>query len=615
MCGIAGIIQTSSSRRDLGYVKKMTDTLAHRGPDGQGLWQNESGTVLLGHRRLSVIDLSDAGQQPMHYLNRYTIIHNGEVYNYIELRDTLEKKGYRFSSETDTEVIAAAYDHCKEDCLQQFDGMFAFVIWDEQEKKLFAARDRFGEKPFFYFMDRENFIFSSEIKGLWAAGIHKTVNRNMLFNYLTIGYTDNPAIPEETFYEDIYKLPAATFLVLDTGSNELITEKYWQVDPEIQIENPDTENITVQFEELLHQSVKRRLRSDVPLGTSLSGGLDSSSIVASISGNRNNLALYQSFSAIFPGFEKNEEEYIDIINQAFSWKGIKTTTDETRIPELILKVARHLDEPFGSASNIAQYIVYESAKKNGYTVLLDGQGADEVLGGYTKYYKWYWQELFRNRHLYRSGELRAARQNNITEPFTYKNIIAALFPGLASVILEQRYLMKAIQHPGLSQEFVKQQSREAYFDKPVIATLNGALYYNTFIHGLEELLRYADRNSMAHGVEVRLPFLSHQLVEFLFSLPSSYKIRDGYTKWILRKGMDKQVPASICWRKEKVGFEPPQKKWMENAALQAMIQEAKQKLVSEKILKPSVLNKDIRPLDAYEANNYDWRYLSASFMF
>jgi asparagine synthase (glutamine-hydrolysing) len=247
--------------------------------------------------------------------------------------------------------------------------------------------------------------------------------------------------------------------------------------------------------------------------------------------------------------------------------------------------------------------------------LLDGQGADETLAGYHKYYKWYWQELFRNRRLYRSKELKAAKEMGVQENFNLKNIIAAYFPAFATITLENQYLLKALRHEDLTKDFVKLQSKEAYYTTPDHFTLNGVLHFNTCTHGLEELLRYADRNSMAHGREVRLPFLSHQLVEFIFSLPAKFKIRNGWTKWLLRTAMTDKLPASIAWRKDKVGFEPPQRQWMQHQKVQEMIQEAKKKLVNEKILKPEVLNKKIIPKAAHEADNYDWRYLSSSSLF
>ena len=613
MCGIAGIIQINSSPYSKEHLKKMTDALAHRGPDGEGLWQNEGGNVLLGHRRLSIIDLSNAGNQPMHYLSRYTIIHNGEIYNYIELKEDLQKKGYSFHSKTDTEVITAAYDCWQDECVDHFDGMFAFVIWDSTEKQLFAARDRFGEKPFFYHFDGKQLLFASEMKALWAAGIERIPNQKMLFNFITIGYTDNPAEPGETFFENIHKLPAASVLKYDLKENKLILEKYWDIDPEEQQKKiTDTEALE-QFNHLLTTSIKRRLRSDVAIGTSLSGGLDSSSIVAMVASFGN--SSLAAFTAAFPGFEKDETVFSKQVSDKFGLQQSITNIISDEMMKDWEKLCYHQEEPFGSASIYAQYKVYELAKQHNVKVLLDGQGADETLAGYHKYYKWYWQELFRNRKLFRSKELKAAKEMNITEKFGFKNVIAAYFPGFATVTLENQYLLKAIRHEDLTKDFVKLQSKEAYYTTPDHFTLNGVLYFNTCTHGLEELLRYADRNSMAHGREVRLPFLSHELVEFIFSLPANFKIRNGWTKWILRETMKAKLPETISWRRDKVGFEPPQKNWMTNKQVKAAIQEAKQKLVNEKVLKQEVLNKNISPLSAHDADNYDWRYFSAANLF
>jgi asparagine synthase (glutamine-hydrolysing) len=625
MCGIAGIIQTNPAEYNREHLKKMTDALSHRGPDGEGYWQNDSANVLFGHRRLSILDLTEAAAQPFHYLDRYTILHNGEIYNYIELRDELKKKGYSFRTQTDTEVLVAAYDCWKENCLQHFDGMFAFTIWDEKEKELFAARDRFGEKPFHYIYNEDNktFLFASEIKAFWSLGITKLFNKQMLFNFLTIGYTDNPNQPDETFYENIRRLPPANFFRLKLHSTLSIEiESYWDIEVENQNESISDETAIEEFREIFTTSVKRRLRSDVPLGTSLSGGLDSSSIAATIcqllTANYKPAlpaGRLQTFSAIFPGFEKNEEKHIDAVAVNFSLQSFKTKINDNEIPGLFEKVIKQQDEPFDSASALPQYKVFELAKQNNVKVLLDGQGADEILAGYHKYYKWYWQELFIKRKLITSEELKKAKELGVYEKFGIKNIIAALFPDFASTILEKQYLLHALKHEDLTRDFIHLQSKEAYYTTPAIFSLNGVLYFNTCMHGLEELLRYADRNSMAHGREVRLPFLNHQLVEFLFSLPSHFKIRQGWTKWLLRKAMEETLPGSITWRPDKIGLEPPQLAWMQLSSLRDMINEAKKKLVDEKILKPEVLNKKIRPTSAYEKNNYDWKYLvSAQFL-
>ena len=377
----------------------MTDALAHRGPDGEGHWINLAGIVGLGHRRLSIIDLSDAGHQPMHYLDRYSIIHNGEIYNYIELKDELQKAGYGFHSQTDTEVIAAAYDNWKDECVEHFDGMFALAIWDEKERILFAARDRFGEKPFYYYYDNEKFIFASEMKALWRYGIEKKPNLKLLFNFLTIGYTDNPERPEETFFENIQKLPAASYLTYSIINNQFSIFKYWDIDIENIDEEISDEEAIEEFNFLFKTSIERRLRSDVQTGTSLSGGLDSSSIAAINHELRTNHDSRKCFSAIFPGFKNDESAFSKQVADKFSLQHFTVKPAAADLISDLEKISYHQEEPFTSASIYAQYKVYELAKQQGVKVLLDGQGADEMLAGYHKYYKWYWQELFNKRKL------------------------------------------------------------------------------------------------------------------------------------------------------------------------------------------------------------------------
>jgi asparagine synthase (glutamine-hydrolysing) len=621
MCGIAGIIQPAAAL-GMEQLKRMTDAIAHRGPDGDYFWQNKEHTALLGHRRLSIIDLSEAAAQPMHLYSspstgkgleeRYTIIHNGEIYNYIEIRKQLEKEGYAFRTHSDTEVILAAYDHWDDECVQYFDGMFAFVIWDEEEQELFAARDRFGEKPFFYHLENGRLCFASEMKALWALGIPRTANLKMLFNFITIGYVDNPARPEETFFENIFKLPPASRLYYTLPEKELTVEKYWTLDADKENKTIKEEDAIGEFQALLTASVSRRLRSDVPVGTSLSGGLDSSSIASIIHQVKTGNKGYECYTASFPGFEKDELAFSQRVSSRF---GLNQHVVEVRVNDLVdgwSRFLHHQEEPVASASAFAQFKVFELARKNNTTVLLDGQGADETLAGYSKYYKWYWQELFQKRQLMRSGEIAAARKNGVRDSFGFKNVVASLFPDLASVILERQYLFHALEQEDLSKDFIRLQSREAYYTTPALRNLNGVLYFNTFDHGLEELLRYADRNSMAHGREVRLPFLDHNLVEFIFSLPAHFKIHEGWTKWILRKSMAAALPEEITWRKEKTGFEPPQKQWMEDSGFADLIMEGRKKLVREKILNPHVLDKPLTASNAYDPEAYDWRYVAAA---
>jgi asparagine synthase (glutamine-hydrolysing) len=611
MCGIAGVVSKNSGQTAIAVVQKATAVLQHRGPDNEAFYRNETGTVTLGHRRLCIIDLSAAAAQPLAYAGRYHIVYNGELYNYLELRKELAQKGCPFQTRSDTEVLLAAYATYGKDCLSQFDGAFAFAIWDEKEQVLFAARDRFGEKPFFFFHDEERFVCASEMKALWQMDVEKEVNHRLLYNFLTIGYTSNPADPFETFYNNVYKLPAAHSLSYSLQQNELVTERYWQTD--VAVNNTISEEEAIHtFESLFRHSIHQRMRSDVPIGTSLSGGLDSSAIVAFCAGEKTAQYTHNCFTASFPGFEKDETPQAATVAKQFGLHHYTTTVEEQEVVSLMQKVTRQQEEPFSSASVLAQYKVFELARQHGVTVLLDGQGADEILAGYHKYYKWWWQELYRQKRLGKSGELAAAQALGVTERFGFKNKLAALLPEFSASLLQSQKAKKAFRHPDLDRDFAFGNKRNLYYSTPTSFDLNGALYYNSFVNGLEELLRLADRNSMAHSVEVRLPFLQHQLVEFLFTLPPHFKIHQGWTKWLLRNVVDKKLPQEIAWRKDKTGYEPPQKRWMQNKDVQEAIMEAKKKLVQETILAPAALKKPIAPKEAHAGESFDWRYWSAA---
>lgn len=605
----------------------MTDALAHRGPDGEGYWSNRKNTVHLGHRRLSIIDLSNNAAQPMSYAGRYQIVHNGEIYNYTEIRNFLQNKGYSFTSKSDTEVIVAAYDYWKERCLQQFDGMFAFAIWDEKEEQFFAARDRFGEKPFYYYEDEENFIFASEMKALWKIGIEKTVDNKMLLNYLSLGHVQNCVDKEQTFFESVYSLPPSHYLQFSPASKLSKIKRYWQINKEIKIDISAADAVE-KFTELLNSSVKRRLRSDVPVGTSLSGGLDSSTIAACISGaGKRSLAedtatvfgnqsgRLQTFSALFPGFENDESVYIKQVTESLLLKNYPVYPTAEGLINEFEKLCYHQEEPFQSSGIYAQYKVFEQARQQQVTVLLDGQGADETLAGYPKFIHWYLQEVL-SRHKLGSAQVerKAFQRNEQRFLWDTKNIIAAFLPSHAAIQLERKEYLKTIRHPGLSSSFLKSVAGREWegIHKPIVTKLNDILYFHVAEMGLEELLRFADRNSMAHGCEVRLPFLNHELVEFVFSLPSQLKMHEGWTKFLLRKAMDKKLPDEIVWRKEKVGFETPQKNWMQQPALQEYIHEAKRKLFNAGILNKDVLDKPAEPKAVHDDKNYDWRYLCAA---
>lgn len=614
MCGIAGIISLNDKNVQEPLLKHICKVLAHRGPNGQSVWINHNNLVGFAHTRLSIIDLSIQASQPMHYLDRYTIVFNGEIYNYLELKEQLVGLGYHFFSQSDTEVILAAYDYWADECLERLDGMFAFAIYDSDTETLFAARDRFGEKPFYYFLDDGSFVFASEMKALWAAGIEKKTDPKMLLNFLTLGYVQNPNNKERTFFENISSLAPGTYLLMDVLTLNYKKYHYWDIDKESQ-KTYSIQSASNRLADLLYRSVKLRLRSDVSIGTSLSGGIDSSTIAAFIHQLQQAPDNFQTFTAVFPGFDRDESRYSSEVCSHFHLQNHTVTPTVEGFLEDFDRLCYHQEEPFTSTSIYAQYKVFQLAKEKGISVLLDGQGADETLAGYNRYIHWYLQQL-----IAKGSVIKALKEKNklVHNQFGFKwgaqNYIAALFPANVALKLERNEYRRTLNHPDINPDFaLNLRGREwEGIHKPIITKLNDILYFNSHNLGLEELLRFADRNSMAHGREARLPFLNHELVQFIFSLPAHFKIHDGWTKWILRHTMKDQLPESIVWRKDKVGYEPPQLQWMQNAQLQERIQEAKRKLVNNGVLSSHVLNRPVQPMAVHDAGNFDWRYLSAA---
>lgn len=613
MCGLAGIISPGGERFSASVVQDMTRSLSHRGPDGSSCWTNQSKQVSFGHCRLSIIDLSDSASQAMHYRNRYTIIYNGEIYNYLELKADLTRKGLQFSTHSDTEVILAAYDCYKTNCLSHFDGMFAFAIWDEQEQTLFSARDRFGEKPFYYVFEQatQTLFFASEIKALRAARADIAVRDDKLLMYLGLGQTEDPSDTGDTFFTPVRQLPPAHYLLFNVAEKKLTCHEYWKLDKDNQIAISESRAIET-FYDLLSRSVARRLRSDVPIGVSLSGGLDSSSITAIVNEHAAAHVTRKTFSAVFPGFARDESKYVQSVVTRLGLENYSITPTGEELVRDLDKLLHHHELPISSASVYIQYRVFQLAKDHGVKVLLDGQGSDEVLAGYPKYIHWYLQELIAMRKFSAfRREKKMLQRNRAPFDWTWKNYAAAQWPAFSSRYLKHQQVKMLAGHEEFSTEFLRQNLNGSSIAKPIVGKLNDILHFNTCRLGLAELLRYADRNSMAHGCEVRLPFLSHELVSFIFSLPSQFKIHDGWTKWILRNNVQNKLPAEIVWRRDKVGFEPPQKDWMKTAAVMDCIDQSKRVLVSAKILKPNVLTKKNQPHDAYATDNKDWRYLIA----
>lgn len=589
MCGIAGIVHFNNEPVLALKLKQMTDVIIHRGPDGEGQWINEEKNVGFGHRRLSIIDLSDAGKQPMHFKNQYTITFNGEIYNYIELRTSLKQKGYSFQTETDTEVVLAAYDFWGKECLSQFDGMFAFAIWDEAKKELFCARDRFGEKPFYYYKDENHFIFASEMKALFAVDVIKEINRKRVFEYLLFLTVENPHHRVETFFKNVNQLPPSSFLTLNARS-EIKTEKYWDLDITTTFKGSDQE-AEEKFKELFFSSIRHRLRSDVPVGSSLSGGVDSSSIVCYVNQLLGEGVEQHVFSARFPGFIKDEgkhiDEVVDFCKRATIIQHEVFPTEESMLSNL-KKIMYHQEEPFGSSSIAAQFEVMKLASDVGVKVLLDGQGADEMMAGYAVFFDTHLRQTIRK------SPLKYVKEKNAIKDITGIDVDVMNLEGISSTFFYDnfKYLGNKRRgklknnsdfflgiHPKLVDEFKS-------VDNPMYSPPNikKHLKFMLLNRGLNELLRYADRNSMANSIEVRLPFLSHQLVEFVFSLPEHYFIRNGWTKFILRNSMQGILPKNIQWRRDKIGYEPPQADWMKNTLLMELMHEAQEKLIKDKIL-------------------------------
>ena len=571
MCGIAGVISTSIIEHK--NLEALIGPIKHRGPDGSGIWINNEKNVGFAHRRLSIIDLSDNGSQPFHSQSKeYTITYNGEIYNYIEIREILKKKGHQFRTFTDTEVILAAFKEYGYDCLNYFDGMFAFALWDNNKQELFCARDRFGEKPFFYYLNNNRFVFASEIKQFWSYGIDKIIDPEKLERFLLKSEVIDDNAKEKTFYKNIISLKAAHFLIYKIGQNPNIKE-YWNLKTVKINSHYNFHDASIKFLELLNKSIQYRLRSDVQVGSSLSGGLDSSAIAYSI--NSKFLKLNQkqfTFSARFNNYEKDEGEYIDV--NRFD---VFLNSDE--FEKDIQQIIYHQDEPFQSASIFAQFKVMELVKKNNVTVLLDGQGADELLGGYETLYIEYLKQLFYNRPDIYTSELTA-----------YNKMHGSKY-GMVDLKKNDTPLFK-----------LKRETKRLFNIKQAVSNTYFSNVLQQYICGaqLQQLLRYADRNAMAHSIETRLPFLNHELVEFCFTLPDQFKLKNGWPKFILRKVFDKKITDKIIWRKNKIGYETPENTFMQSNNSQTRIKIARQFVSDNKIT--SVANDWLLYMTSYYIN-------------
>jgi asparagine synthase (glutamine-hydrolysing) len=553
MCGICGIKYFVDKKVNPSDLQEMMRLLKHRGPDDEGKYiDNDIG---LGFMRLSIIDLSNAGHQPMwDETQRYVIVYNGEVYNYIELKEELIKKGYKFKSSTDTEVVLYSYIEYGEAALHKFNGMFAFVIYDVVDKKLFGARDRFGVKPFYYFLDKEGFLFASEIPPLLQ--VIKTrpqANDKIIFDYLTFNRTDHNT---ETFFSNIYKLQHGECFTIK--GKEVKFKKWYNLQEQIKQPFESVE----EFLETFISSIKLRLRSDVPVGVCLSGGIDSSSIVSILikSFGRNDI---KTFSAIYND-ECDESMYINLFRETLK-NMYYVTPDAISLYNNINTFINAQAEPVPSTSPYAHFKVMELARGN-VVVTLDGQGADELFAGYPYFFGMFYKELLMQFRLMKLVSENISYFLKHRSLYAFKTFIFYLFSSEIRTklrITEKGYLTKEFANKYVIDNFISENLYEA-------KTLNEMLV-NHFEFKLEHLLKWEDRNSMWHSLESRVPFLDYRLVERTLSLPSDVIIKNGMTKYFLRYALRDYLPPEIAQRKDKKGFDTPEDKWFRTELFKSFV--------------------------------------------
>jgi len=559
MCGIFGIIDQQNRPVETSLIQAACDRIAHRGPDGQGIYQGPFWAF--GHRRLAVIDLSDKGRQPMKYRNQ-VLTYNGEIYNYLELREELEKAGFQFQSDTDTEVLLAAYCHWGKDCLQRFNGMWAFALYDAERQQIFCSRDRFGIKPFYYTQCGGQFCFASEIKQFTALPYWpRRLNTTRAWEFLVKGYHDHTP---ETFFEGVFQLPGGSTLIYDLQNHQYQIQSYYQLSEQLSPLNAIKKEEAVQeFYSRFQHAVKLRLRSDVPVGTALSGGLDSSSIVGMIHSLLDGQGQQRSISACFEGKAIDERPFIEAVVEQHK---VKPTFVYPRFEQLFENFGQLIwqqDEPIAGAGVFAQQQVFQAARANGITVMLDGQGADEILCGYEKFYLPLLKQQWRQKPL--------AAMNNIYRFFQLHQIGPAEAIGAGWQFLN-KVKKEEVNWLDVDQKMIRESLFRRAADQDLRSTSLNALAGV----GLPILLHYEDRNSMAASVESRLPFLDYQLVEFCLSLPDHLKIQQGVRKYILREAMKPLLPQKVYHRYDKLGYATPQKQWMKKhqAVFQQYLKEA-----------------------------------------
>ena len=604
MCGFSGIVNLNNQPVDAELLKSMTDSIRHRGPDDEGYLLFHSGNkkymqcygndtveelksklhpldnsfnanIGFGFRRLSIIDLSLAGHQPMSNSdNTVWIVFNGEIYNYLELKNELKKLGHKFYSNSDTEVILKAYEQWQENCLSRFNGMWAFVIWDSNQNKFFCSRDRFGIKPFNYYFDGSTFIFSSEVKTILLTDINKELNYEVISKSFSLdSYLINS---NSTYFKHISILPHSHYLTINDGEFRL--ERYYDL-PFDKFEKSSFKlnEAAIYYKELFEDAIKLRMRSDVEVGSTLSGGLDSSAIVTLASSYTDR--RFRTFSAYFTNMPVyDERKWINIVvDKTNSIPSYISPKPEEVIHDL-QKIIWHHDYPLPTSSPVAQYYVMKLSRQNDVSVLLDGQGSDEITGGYSHTFYRYYADLLIKMNLIKF--LREYPQYLFINK--KGNVFSKLLKTILVLFFNENTLYRNEARRSLNFLNIGEKAKGSFKEIGSIknvSKLSNLLYNLVMVNSIQTLLHFEDRNSMAHSIESRVPFLDYRLVEFSFSLPSDFKVNSHFGKYIHREALKNIVPYEIMMRRDKVGFiAPGENFWLKNemkSFFEAVIQSQK----------------------------------------
>lgn len=559
MCGIAGYISTKKITKDT--FKKSLCTLSKRGPDDQGTtsYVVNDKQIFLGQQRLAILDLSPSGHQPMEDEDKnIVLLNNGEIYNFKEIRSKLEAKGYTFKSTGDTEVLLKAYKEYGEKVVDMIEGMFAFVILDKNKQKIFCARDHFGKKPFFYFLTKDTFIFGSELKALAA---YPEVKKQLTFDelsivkYLYYGYIPSP----NTIFTQVKKLEPAHTLSIDLHDFRVKKRKYWDLNTVKVNNNLSEKEILQKIENLLSQSVQKRLISDVPLGVFLSGGVDSSLITAMMTKHSDNV---NSFTISYKNYKNDETKYAKKVANHLGIKNNFYNFEGTHVKKHIQEIIDYLDEPIADPAIIPLYFLAKYAKKN-ITVVLSGDGGDEIFGGYDKYFA---QKIIQSLHSLKfltpliKSQIKNEVYHKFISGFEWSFSARQFIFGSGSFLPEQMDKLLKNNQYSLDEIFKEAKEYDESFQQK--DTINRSLYLDCKIQLPDWYLVKGDRGTMATSLEMRNPLLDKSLAEFMFSIPGKYKIKNKESKYILKKLAAKYIPKEVIYRRKK-GFAVPLEKWLE----------------------------------------------------